>query len=215
MLNKKPSTKSRKCWRPPETARNPKIFLFRSLPTTFQNNVKSLLCLFPRANPTRRSASKFLMNTPLGQRCGEIYKRYEAYGLGYSTGFASKAIGVVLKVDDVEALQKDLPGDFVIYSTFSSVAGIIVPRCGRLFAVANSALITAKNIDFEKEPIKESVKNLDKSLAKKLTKNLKREPAKNLRKDRQKIPSKNFHIIVYNMETKADAPAETPAEVPE
>lgn len=111
MLNKKPSTKSRKCWRPPETARNPKIFLFRSLPTTFQNNVKSLLCLFPRANPTRRSASKFLMNTPLGQRCGEIYKRYEAYGLGYSTGFASKAIGVVLKVDDVEALQKDLPGD--------------------------------------------------------------------------------------------------------
>lgn len=78
-------------------------------------------------------------DTPLGQRCGEIYKRYEAYGLGYSTGFASKAIGVVLKVDDVEALQKDLPGDFVIYSTFSPVAGIIVPRCGRLFAVANSA----------------------------------------------------------------------------
>ena len=113
------------------------------------------------------------MNTPLGQRCGEIYKRYEAFGLGYSTGFASKAIGVVLKVDDVEALQKDLPGDFVINSTFSSVAGIIVLRCGRLFAIANSALITAKNIDFEKEPIKESVKNLDKSLAKKLTKNLK------------------------------------------
>ena len=148
MLNKKPSTKSRKCWRPPETAR--KIFLFCSLPTTFQNNVKSLLCLFPRANPTRRSASKFLLNTPLGQRCGEIYKRYEAYGLGYSTGFASKAIGVVLKGEDVEALQKDLPGDFVINSTFSSVAGIIVLRCGRLFAVANSALITAKHIDYEK-----------------------------------------------------------------
>lgn len=73
-------------------------------------------------------------------------------------------------------MQKDLPGDFVINSTFSSVAGIIVLRCGRLFAVANSALITAKNIDFEKEPLKESVKNLDKSLAKKLTKNLKRTP---------------------------------------
>ena len=77
-------------------------------------------------------------------------------------------------MDNVEALQKDLPGDFVINSTLSSVAGIIALRCGRLFAVANSALITAKHIDFEKEPIKESVKNLDKSLAKKLTKNLKR-----------------------------------------
>ena len=36
---------------------------------------------------------------------------------------ASKAIGMVVKVDDVEALQKDLQKDFVMNSTLSSVAG--------------------------------------------------------------------------------------------
>lgn len=67
---------------------------------------------------------------------------------------ASKAIGMVVKVDDVEALQKD----FVINSTFSSVAGNMALRCGRLLAFGNAALITAKHINFEKEPEKEPAK---------------------------------------------------------
>lgn len=91
----------------------------------------------------------------------KFYKRYEAY-IGSKTTetllqrifmLASKAIGMVVKVDDVEALQKD----FVINSTFSSVAGNMTLRSGRLLAFGNAALITAKHINFEKEPAKEPV----------------------------------------------------------
>lgn len=91
----------------------------------------------------------------------KFYKRYEAY-IGSKTTetllqrifmLASKAIGMVVKVDDLEALQKD----FVINSTFSSVAGNMALRSGRLLAFGNAALITAKHINFEKEPAKEPV----------------------------------------------------------
>ena len=82
----------------------------------------------------------------------KFYKRYEAY-IGSKTTetllqrifmLASKAIGMVVKVDDLEALQKD----FVINSTFSSVAGNMALRSGRLLAFGNAALITAKHINF-------------------------------------------------------------------
>ena len=95
----------------------------------------------------------------------KFYKRYEAY-IGSKTTetllqrifmLASKAIGMVVKVDDVEALQKD----FVINSTFSSVAGNMALRSGRLLAFGNAALITAKHINFEKEPAKEPVQEAD------------------------------------------------------
>ena len=71
---------------------------------------------------------------------------------------ARKAIDMVIKVDDVEALQNDLQKDFVINSTLSSVAGNMVLRCGRLVAVANAALITVWHINFEKKPAKEPEK---------------------------------------------------------
>ena len=70
---------------------------------------------------------------------------------------ASKAIGMVFKVDDVEALQKDLQEDFVINST-SSAAGNMALRCGRLLAVSKAALITATYIYFEKETAKKPTK---------------------------------------------------------
>lgn len=92
----------------------------------------------------------------------KLYKRYEAY-IGSETTetllqsffmLASKAIGMVVKVNDVEALQKD----FVMNSTFSFVAGNMALRCGRLLAFGSAALITAKHINFEKEPEKEPAK---------------------------------------------------------
>ena len=74
----------------------------------------------------------------------------------------SKAIGMFVKVDGVEALQKDMQekliinlvlswklckrtnnmqrGFFIINSAFPSVGGITALRCGRLFVVANTAL---------------------------------------------------------------------------
>ena len=73
---------------------------------------------------------------------------------------------MVVKVDDVKALQKDLQEDFVINSTVSIVAGNMALRCGRLLAVASAALITAEHIEFEKKPEKEPGKNLSKTLLK-------------------------------------------------
>lgn len=92
---------------------------------------------------------------------------------------ASKAIDMVVKVNDVEALQKDLQKDFVINSTLSSVAGNIALGCGRQLEAANTTLITAKHIEFEKEPDKELVK----------------EPEQESCKEADKEPVKILHIL--------------------
>ena len=80
----------------------------------------------------------------------------------------SRAISMVVKVDDVEALQKDLQEDFVINSTLLSMVRNMALHCGRLLVAANAALVTAKHVDLERKPEKE----LSKNLAKKRTKNL-------------------------------------------
>ena len=53
---------------------------------------------------------------------------------------------MVVEIDDVEALREDLHQDYIINSELSSLAGNLALRCGRLLAVANSALITTKHI---------------------------------------------------------------------
>ena len=107
-----------------------------------------------------------------GKDVKKFFKRHEAYLGGKTTEtmiqsffmLARKAIDMVIKVDDVEALQNDLQKDFVINSTLSSVAGNMVLRSGRLVAVANAALITVWHINFEKEPAKELEKEPAKEL---------------------------------------------------
>ena len=96
---------------------------------------------------------------------------------------ASKAIDMVVKVNDVEALQKDLQKDFVINSNLSSVAGNIALGCGRQLEAANTTLITAKHIEFEKEPDKEPAKEPVK------------EPEQESCKEADKEPVKIFHIL--------------------
>ena len=54
-----------------------------------------------------------------------------------------------VSIDDVKELQKDLKNDYIINQELSSIAGSLSLRCGRLLAVANTALITTKHIDFE------------------------------------------------------------------
>lgn len=106
-----------------------------------------------------------------------FYKRYEAYVSSKTTKtliqsfltLASKAISMVVKVNDVQASKKDLQKEFVINSMLSSVAGNIALHCGCLLPVANAALITANNIDFEKEPEQEPCKEADKQPAKTFT----------------------------------------------
>ena len=86
-------------------------------------------------------------------------KRQEAY-IGSKTTeslidsfllLASKGLGMVVKVDDVEKLQKDLKNDYIINQELSSLAGGIALRCGRWLALANAALITTKHIKLEPE----------------------------------------------------------------
>ena len=61
---------------------------------------------------------------------------------------ASKGLGLVVKVDDVEKLQQDLKNDYIINQELSSRAA----ACGRWLALANAALITTKHVKLEREP---------------------------------------------------------------
>ena len=86
-------------------------------------------------------------------------KRYETYVGARTTetliesflAFSTKALGWVVKLKDVEALQNELKNDYIITKELSNISGNIALRCGRLLAVANAFLITAKHVDFSSE----------------------------------------------------------------
>ena len=83
-------------------------------------------------------------------------KRYETYAGSKTTesfinrciSIATKAVGMIVKIKDVDAFQKELRNEFVINNELSNVAGFLALKYGRFLAVANAALITAENIDF-------------------------------------------------------------------
>ena len=86
-------------------------------------------------------------------------KRYEAY-IGNKTTdslidsalmLLTKGVGLVVSIDDVNDLQKELKNDYIINQDLPSLAGGLALRCGRWLALANAALITTKHIKFEKE----------------------------------------------------------------
>ena len=86
-------------------------------------------------------------------------KRYEAY-IGNKTTeslidsalmLLPKGVGLMVSIDDVNELQKELKNDYIINQELSSLAGGLALRCGRWLALANAALITTKHIKFEKE----------------------------------------------------------------
>ena len=92
-------------------------------------------------------------------------KRQEAY-IGSKTTeslidsfllLASKGLGLVVKIDDVEKLQQDLKNNYIINQELSSLAGGIALRCGRWLALANAALITTKHIKLDPEPEPDSM----------------------------------------------------------
>ena len=62
----------------------------------------------------------------------------------------SKTVGKLVFIDDVKALQEELNKDYIITQELSTLAGGLALRFGRFLALANTALITAKNIMFEK-----------------------------------------------------------------
>ena len=87
------------------------------------------------------------------------YKRYETYVGAKTTetliesflSFSTKALGLVVKLKDAEALQNELKNDYIITKELSNLSGNIALRCGRLLVVANAFLITAKHVDFSAE----------------------------------------------------------------
>ena len=87
-------------------------------------------------------------------------KRYEAYVGARTTetlidsflAFSTKALGFVVPLKDTEALQNELKNDYIITKELSNLSGNIALRCGRLLAVANAFLITAKHVFSAEEP---------------------------------------------------------------
>ena len=84
------------------------------------------------------------------------YKRYETYVGAKTTetliesflSLSTKAIGMVVRLKDVGALQNELKNDYIITKELSALSGGLALKCGRLLAVANAFLITAKHVDF-------------------------------------------------------------------
>ena len=87
------------------------------------------------------------------------YKRYETYVGNKTTetliesflSFSTKVLSLVVRLKDTEALQNELKNDYIITKELSNLSGNLALRCGRLLAVANSFLITAKHVDFSAE----------------------------------------------------------------
>ena len=95
-------------------------------------------------------------------------KRYEAY-IGNKTTEAlvdsfimlySKAVGKLVSIDDVKALQEELNKDYIITQELSTLVGGLALRFGRFLALANTALITAKHIMFETPPTPPNTRTL-------------------------------------------------------
>ena len=87
-------------------------------------------------------------------------KRYEAYVGARTTetlidsflSFTTRALGYAVKVKDPETLQNELKNDYIITKELSNLSGNLALKYGRLLAVANAFLITAKHVDFSAEP---------------------------------------------------------------
>ena len=130
----------------------------------------------------------------------KYYKRYEAYAGNKTTEslidsflmFVSKAVSMVVSIDDVKELQNDLKNDCIINSELLSFAGSLTLRCGTWLAVANASLITTKHIYFnaDKEPDKELSKEPDKEPSKEPDKEPGKEPDKEPGKEPDTKPSK-------------------------
>ena len=87
------------------------------------------------------------------------YKRYETY-VGAKTSetliesllsFSTKALSLVVRLKDTEDLQNELKNDYIITKELSNLSGNLALRCGRLLALANAFLVTAKHVDFSAE----------------------------------------------------------------
>jgi len=94
----------------------------------------------------------------------KYHTRYETY-IGAKTtdslidnflSLAIKAVGMVIKIDDANALKNELKGDFIITKEVSQYFGGLALRYGSALAVVNAAAITAKHVDFSEQITEQS-----------------------------------------------------------
>ena len=79
-------------------------------------------------------------------------KRYETYVGAKTTetlietflSFSTKALSLVVRLKDTEALQNELKNDYIITKELSNLSGNLALRCGRMLAVANAFLDHSK-----------------------------------------------------------------------
>ena len=103
----------------------------------------------------------------------KYYKRYEAYVGSKTTesmiekflSLATKAVGLVVKIDDENALKAELKNDFNINKELSQFFGGITLKFGRTAAVVSSLLIAAKHVDFSDEVIPEQISEKSSEIA--------------------------------------------------
>jgi len=94
----------------------------------------------------------------------KYHTRYENY-IGAKTtdslidNFLSltiKAVGLVVKIDDADALKNELKGDFIISKEVSQYFGGLALRYGSALALVNAAAITPKHVDFREQITEQS-----------------------------------------------------------
>ena len=87
----------------------------------------------------------------------KYHKRYETYVGAKTTetliesflSLTTKALGLGVKIKDIDALKNELKNDYIITKEMSELSGGLALRCGRLLAVANACLITENHVDFK------------------------------------------------------------------
>ena len=86
----------------------------------------------------------------------KYYKRYETFVGSKTTEsmvdslltLVTRGLQMVIEIDDVDAMKKELKEDFIINKEMTDFVGSLSLKYGKFLAPISAALITAKHIDF-------------------------------------------------------------------
>ena len=86
----------------------------------------------------------------------KYYKRYETFVGSKTTEsmvdnlltLVTRGLQMVIEIDDVDAMKKELKEDFIINKEMTNFVGSLSLKYGKFLAPISAALITAKHIDF-------------------------------------------------------------------
>ena len=134
------------------------------LAPTFQLYANSLQFSFPRAKCKEAIGVNLTLDQVERLNDKEVVKyqkRYEAYVGAKTTetliesflSLTTKALGLVVKIDDADALKNELKNDFIITKDMSEMSGRLALRFGSALAVVNAFLIAAKHVDFSSDEV--------------------------------------------------------------